>query len=240
MDDRDFADMETEDFEREQDDLRAKLPADASLSEPQEILGECDYRLEGPHKKTPECKNWKAAPTAAGSEEPTSQPRCRNCGQFKAMHEGWRWCVGDPWEDHKKFFIPGDEPEATQDSPNKPLDTQELPPLGMTIITREDVRRALGIRERQLREARARLSQLEKENQWISVEQELPTEREQVMISTAIAGIMLSSWFCWFPEKGDPPLWHNVLREFGEVTHWRPLPSPPREALSSGSERNSR
>jgi len=70
MDDRDFADMETEDFEREQDDLRAKLPADASLSEPQEILGECDYRLEGPHKKTPECKNWKAAPTAAGSEEP--------------------------------------------------------------------------------------------------------------------------------------------------------------------------
>jgi len=133
---------------------------------------------------------------------------------------------------------------------NKPLDTQELPPRPeMYSLSVNDgpvrsyvrgVTKYCDEMERQLSAALSRLSQLEKENQWISVEQELPTEREQVMISTAIAGIMLSSWFCWFPEKGDPPLWHNVLREFGEVTHWRPLPSPPREALSSGSERNSR
>ena len=230
MDDRDFADMETEDFEREQDDLRAKLPADASLSEPQEILGECDYRLEGPHKKTPECKNWKAAPTAAGSEEPTSQPRCRNCGQFKAMHEGWRWCVGDPWEDHKKFFIPGDEPEATQDSPNKPLDTQELPPLGMTIITREDVRRALGIRERQLREARARLSQLEKENQWISVEERLPdVTNGMFLVSFLFQGKHQCAKVCaWW--SGNFRALPDLL-VLQDVTHWRPLPSPPKEAL---------
>jgi len=80
-----------------------------------------------------------------------------------------------------------------------------------------------------IKELRTELQSLrEKESAaWIDVKRELPPEREQVLVYTTVAGIMMSSWFCWFPENGDPPLWHNILKEFGIVTHWMPLPVAP-------------
>ncbi|WP_348269733.1 hypothetical protein P8936_16420 [Edaphobacter paludis] len=63
-------------------------------------------------------------------------------------------------------------------------------------------------------------------SKWVDVKWKLPKEREIVLIFTKHGGLQLSSWFCWFPEKGDPPLWHNVLPEFGDVTHWQPIVAP--------------
>jgi hypothetical protein len=65
------------------------------------------------------------------------------------------------------------------------------------------------------------------EMKWIDCKQELPEERLHVLVCTDSGIRAISHWFCWFPEKGDKPLWSCMLPEFGEVTHWQPLDAPP-------------
>jgi hypothetical protein len=111
---------------------------------------------------------------------------------------------------------------------NKPLDTQELPPLDHSEDWRWNPPQINWIsqREDQLREARSRLSQLEKENQWISVKERFPTCFENVIVHGGMAHYTGDLWITETGASyGRPIQW--------EVTHWRPLPSPPKEALES-------
>jgi hypothetical protein len=48
----------------------------------------------------------------AATAQDAMQPRCLNCGKFKAMHEDWRWCVGGEAEKRHCFFQPNDEVHA--------------------------------------------------------------------------------------------------------------------------------
>jgi hypothetical protein len=65
----------------------------------------------------------------------------------------------------------------------------------------------------------------ETEDGWVPVERELPMERQLVLGFFQNYGTAITHWFQW--ETMESPLWHPGLREWGEVTHWRPLPSPP-------------
>lgn len=72
------------------------------------------------------------------------------------------------------------------------------------------------------------------QGKWIDVKQELPSERLLVVALLNNGRSLVSSWFCWFPERGDDPMWHNVFTRDGEiVTHWMPLPAPPEPKLST-------
>jgi hypothetical protein len=62
-------------------------------------------------------------------------------------------------------------------------------------------------------------------SEWIDVKQRMPTEREMVLVNLSRGMYWLSYWFQW--ECMERPLWSNMLREWGEVTHWMPLPAPP-------------
>lgn len=63
---------------------------------------------------------------------------------------------------------------------------------------------------------------------WIACEEHMPSEREEVLVYCQNGRRAVSSWFCWFPERFDPPLWHNMFPQMGDVvTHWQPLPAPP-------------
>ena len=56
---------------------------------------------------------------------------------------------------------------------------------------------------------------------WISVEDRLPEEHETVNVY-AYQGVVSAGWYC-----GDN-MW-LVMREPIRVTHWQPLPTPPKE-----------
>lgn len=63
--------------------------------------------------------------------------------------------------------------------------------------------------------------------EWIIVKDRLPDERKAVLVYCFDSERMLvSEWFCWFPERRDKPLWHNVMKEDGPVTHWSPIEKP--------------
>lgn len=82
--------------------------------------------------------------------------------------------------------------------------------------------------------ALTQLHELREASEWVSVEDRLPEERIPVLACCRKGLILVSSWFCWFPERGDSPLWHNVLvRDYGDVTHWRHLPKPPKPSPAS-------
>lgn len=72
---------------------------------------------------------------------------------------------------------------------------------------------------------------------WVSVEERLPELEETVMVCMADKSVF-SSWLEELPEEHSaedwppdgvsfPPAW--AANEFGEVTHWQPLPAPPEE-----------
>ena len=74
----------------------------------------------------------------------------------------------------------------------------------------------------------AALSEAEGER-WISVEERLPEEGDHVPVIVCIAGVtqnqtayLLDGWLYWGDRDSDPcPI--------DRMTHWRPLPAPPKE-----------
>ena len=58
--------------------------------------------------------------------------------------------------------------------------------------------------------------------EWISVKDRLPESGKRVLACDDFGKIFFSKWLggvgCWIDEK------HNV----GHVTHWMPLPEPPK------------
>jgi len=63
-------------------------------------------------------------------------------------------------------------------------------------------------------------------NGWISVEDELPNKPGLYLVATSEHGVGLITW-----SMGDvTPRWLDSDREqFSGVTHWMPLPEPPKE-----------
>ncbi|RLI66088.1 MAG: hypothetical protein DRO67_01660 [Candidatus Asgardarchaeum californiense] len=64
-------------------------------------------------------------------------------------------------------------------------------------------------------------SEVSCQKDWISVEDRLPEEHETVNVY-AYQGVVSAGWYC-----GDN-MW-LVMREPIRVTHWQPLPTPPKE-----------
>jgi hypothetical protein len=70
-------------------------------------------------------------------------------------------------------------------------------------------------------------AKLEKQPRWISVKQAMPPEKQVVLGFFQLYGMNLTSWFQW--ETMEKPLWGPGFREWGDVTHWMPLPIAPKE-----------
>lgn len=72
------------------------------------------------------------------------------------------------------------------------------------------------------------------QNSWISVKEKRPKYEQRVLVSTddqkcAIAflrNIYCEEWFLQF-EPYDDDVWDE--EEFGMITHWMPLPEPPKK-----------
>lgn len=64
---------------------------------------------------------------------------------------------------------------------------------------------------------------------WISVKQQMPPEKQIVLGFFELWGWAITSWFQW--ETMERPLWGPGLREWGDCTHWMPLPLAPSEPL---------
>lgn len=61
--------------------------------------------------------------------------------------------------------------------------------------------------------------------EWISVEDGLPNKHEKILIYSEEG----SMWV--IPYNGSPSdLWQDEYNDSGDVTHWQPLPSPPKES----------
>lgn len=75
------------------------------------------------------------------------------------------------------------------------------------------------------------------ERQWISVEERVPEVGEDVLTlsATGAARVMHlnKSGYDWSVEVSR---WHGFLMPRDSVTHWMPLPEPPKEATKDGSE----
>ena len=66
------------------------------------------------------------------------------------------------------------------------------------------------------------IDELEKQTQWISVEERLPSIAQEVIVNTEFEGVcagVLDSYMEWYAPCSD----YKLTR----VTHWMPLPSPP-------------
>jgi Protein of unknown function (DUF551) len=63
-------------------------------------------------------------------------------------------------------------------------------------------------------------------SEWISVKDQLPEQRKDVLAFFRVRGPYVTSYFQW--ENMPEPLWSPGLRDWGEVTHWMPLPEPPK------------
>jgi len=124
---------------------------------------------------------------------------------------------------------------------SNPLDTQELPPRPVLwSVSVQDGPFQTYVRgvteyceemERQLRDALARLSAMEKENQYISVDQELPEDGERVLVWKANAE--REHIATYEPTRYISFPWRDQFNggDGYSISHWRPLPAPPREAL---------
>ena len=69
-----------------------------------------------------------------------------------------------------------------------------------------------------------RIEELEQERRWTSVDERLPNSSERVLIRMSNYYTVIASYFrnqkCWKNDAGATV--HNV-------THWQPLPQPPKE-----------
>lgn len=72
----------------------------------------------------------KPASQAAPVPAAPSAPKCRHCGQFKAMHKGWKWCAVEPWATRSYSFTPDDFSAATrvEETPAAPTERHYFRP----------------------------------------------------------------------------------------------------------------
>lgn len=75
---------------------------------------------------------------------------------------------------------------------------------------------------RMMNKAADRLRELDQEQKWIPVTERLPEKSTSVI---AFRKAKYLSVLCYSPELG----FHSYDSECGDVTHWRPLPEPPKE-----------
>ena len=83
----------------------------------------------------------------------------------------------------------------------------------------------------------------ERERQWVSVKEKLPKEHQIVLVAMAECvtlsqrGFDGNDWF-WCEPDDDATISENFYNMDGEpaVTHWMPLPKPPRAALRNSAE----
>ena len=65
-------------------------------------------------------------------------------------------------------------------------------------------------------------------NEWVSVEERLPEEKQRVIVRCERVGTSVG-WILWGNWMTD------IGPDAGKVTHWMPLPKSPKEALKDGS-----
>jgi len=68
---------------------------------------------------------------------------------------------------------------------------------------------------------------LQEVDNWVSVEDRLPVEWEVIQIITDYKKQAVAYYCC-----DDDGIWHDAMRSihtYGSVTHWQPLPTPPKE-----------
>ena len=65
-----------------------------------------------------------------------------------------------------------------------------------------------------------------KRNEWISVKDRLPAKHERVLIYDSVCHNIYMAW-----RDDDLDVWFSeeYLPDFVYVTHWMPLPEPPKE-----------
>ena len=66
-------------------------------------------------------------------------------------------------------------------------------------------------------------------NEWVSVEERLPEEKQRVIVRCERIGTSVG-WILWGEWKTD------IGPDAGEVTHWMPLPAPPDRRPPEGGE----
>ena len=69
------------------------------------------------------------------------------------------------------------------------------------------------------------------QNQWISVEDDPPSEGEWVLVYAS--GAMNCMW--WYEHRWQDPIMaqaHNIV-VFEEITHWMRLPRPPMQVMET-------
>ena len=62
--------------------------------------------------------------------------------------------------------------------------------------------------------------------QWISVEERLPNHYEEVLVVSKLKNIV---YFAWYDADISMFMGHGHMWTTREVTHWMPLPEPPKE-----------
>ena len=66
-------------------------------------------------------------------------------------------------------------------------------------------------------------------NEWVSVKERLPEEKQRVIVRCERIGTSVG-WILWGEWKTD------IGPDAGEVTHWLPLPAPPDRRPPEGEE----
>ena len=68
---------------------------------------------------------------------------------------------------------------------------------------------------------------LTKPNEWVSVEERLPKEKQRVIVRCERVGTSVG-WILWGNWMAD------IGPDAGKVTHWMPLPEPPDRRPTEG------
>lgn len=63
-------------------------------------------------------------------------------------------------------------------------------------------------------------------NQWISVNDRLPNNYEEVLVASKLGNIV---YFAWYDADISMFMGHSHMWTTREVTHWMPLPEPPKD-----------
>ena len=67
-------------------------------------------------------------------------------------------------------------------------------------------------------------------NEWVSVEERLPKEKQRVIVRCERVGTSVG-WILWGNWMAD------IGPDAGKVTHWMPLPEPPDRRPTEGEEK---